>query len=462
MYLLIQDTIAAIATPPGEGGISVIRVSGDESVAVCDRLFYSGKKKLQDVPSHTVHYGFIREPISGSNVEEVLVTVMRTPRSFTKEDVVEISCHGGFVSVKKVLDLLLEHGARLAEPGEFTKRAFLNGRIDLTQAEAVIDLIRAKSDRAFRVALKQSEGTLSKKIKELRHRLVELMAHIEVNIDYPEHDVEEMTNAFIKNKCADALNEIDALLKTAQQGKVLREGLVTAIVGRPNVGKSSLLNSLAQEERAIVTEIAGTTRDVVEEYVHVNGIPLKLLDTAGIRETTDIVEKIGVEKSRQALSEADLIMLVFNGSQPLQADEYTLIDQLKNRQVIAIINKLDLPQSIEENVIVEAFGEDRLVRMSLISQQGIVDLEKAIASIFFSGHVESNDLTYVSNARHIHLLKQAKSALIDAFTAAEAFVPIDMIQIDIRNAWEFMGEIIGDSVSDTLIDQIFSQFCLGK
>ncbi|SCW75225.1 tRNA modification GTPase [Paenibacillus tianmuensis] len=456
-----QDTIAAIATPMGEGGIAVIRVSGDEAVPVCDKIF-TGKSKLADVPTHTVNYGYIRDPETGAQVEESLVTVMRAPRSFTKEDVVEISCHGGFVSVRKVLDLLLEHGARLAEPGEFTKRAFLNGRIDLSQAEAVIDLIRAKSDRAFRIALKQSEGSLSKTIKELRHRLVELMAHIEVNIDYPEHDVEEMTNAFIKEKCADALSDIERMLTTAQQGKILREGLVTAIVGRPNVGKSSLLNTLAQEERAIVTDIAGTTRDVVEEYVHVNGIPLKLLDTAGIRETSDLVEQIGVEKSRQALSDADLILFVCNGAEPLQPDEYVLIDQLKDRQVIAIINKQDLPQLIEEEVLKSAFGEDRVVRMSLLAQQGITDLEKAIASIFFSGQVESSDLTYVSNARHIHLLKQARSALTEAHEAAEAFVPIDMIQIDIRNAWEHLGEVIGDSVSESLIDQIFSQFCLGK
>ncbi|MEK8128943.1 tRNA uridine-5-carboxymethylaminomethyl(34) synthesis GTPase MnmE [Paenibacillus filicis] len=458
---MMQDTIAAIATPSGEGGIAVIRVSGDEAVAVSDRLF-SGKAKLADVPTHTVNYGFIRTPHTGERVEEVLVTVMRGPRSFTKEDVVEISCHGGFVSVRKVLDLVLESGARLAEPGEFTKRAFLNGRIDLSQAEAVIDLIRAKSDRAFRIAMKQSEGSLSKRIGELRHRLVELMAHIEVNIDYPEHDVEELTNAFIKEKCSLALEDIERLLVTAEQGKILREGLVTAIIGRPNVGKSSLLNTLAQEDRAIVTDIAGTTRDVVEEYVHVNGIPLKLLDTAGIRETSDVVERIGVEKSRQALSDADLILLVFNGAEQLLPEEREMIAELAGRQVIAIVNKVDLPQQLEEADLSEAFGSDRVVRMSLLEQQGIVDLEKAIARIFFSGQVESSDLTYVSNARHIHLLKSARSALQEAFDAAESYVPIDMIQIDIRTGWEHLGEIIGDSVSESLIDQIFSQFCLGK
>jgi tRNA modification GTPase len=458
---MIQDTIAAIATPMGEGGIAVIRVSGDEAVAICDKI-YRGKDRLQEVPTHTVRYGFIHHPSTGARIEEVLVTVMRAPRTFTREDVVEISCHGGFVSVKKVLDLLLQEGARVAEPGEFTKRAFLNGRIDLSQAEAVIDLIRAKSDRAFKIALKQSEGSLSKQIKLLRHQLVELMAHIEVNIDYPEHDVEEMTNAYIKDKCAAALEEIDRLLRTAEQGKILREGIVTAIIGRPNVGKSSLLNTLAQEEKAIVTDIAGTTRDVIEEYVHVNGIPLKLLDTAGIRETTDLVEQIGVERSQHALAEADLILFVVNGAEPLQPDEHTLIEQLRDRQVIVIINKLDLPQQIETGYLREVFGEDKVVSMSLLEQQGITDLEKAIANIFFSGQLESNDLTYVSNVRHIHLLKQAYGSLTEAYGAAESFVPIDMIQIDIRNAWEHLGEIIGDSVSESLIDQIFSQFCLGK
>ncbi|WP_281883271.1 tRNA uridine-5-carboxymethylaminomethyl(34) synthesis GTPase MnmE [Paenibacillus sp. YYML68] len=458
---MIQDTIAAIATPLGEGGIAVIRVSGDDAVAVSDRV-YKGRLKLTDAPTHTVQYGYIYDPGTNARIEEVLVTIMRAPRSFTKEDVVEISCHGGFVSVRKVLELVLEHGARLAEPGEFTKRAFLNGRIDLSQAEAVIDLIRAKSDRAFRIAYKQSEGRLSKQIQALRHQLVETMAHIEVNIDYPEHDVEELTNSFIKTKCGAAIEEIDQLLTTAGQGKILREGLVTAIIGRPNVGKSSLMNTLAQEERAIVTDIEGTTRDVVEEYVQVNGIPLKLLDTAGIRETADLVEKIGVEKSRQALSEADLILLVFNGAESLTDDERQMIQELSGRQVIAIINKVDLEQRLEEDVLVEAFGEERVVRLSIVKQQGIADLEKAVAALFFSGQVESSDLTYVSNARHIHLLKQARAALQEAYSATEAFVPIDMIQIDIRNAWEHLGEIIGDSVSESLIDTIFSQFCLGK
>lgn len=458
---MLNDTIAAISTPLGEGGIAVIRVSGDEAVPLVERVFRS-KTKLSDAETHTVHYGFIIEPASAEKVEEVLVTLMKAPRSFTMEDVVEVSCHGGIVSVKKVLDLLLQQGIRLAEPGEFTKRAFLNGRIDLTQAEAVIDLIRAKSDRAFKVALKQVEGNLSKQIKHLRYVLVELMAHVEVNIDYPEHDVEEMTNAFIKSKCDTVMLEIDRLLVTAEQGKILREGIETAIVGKPNVGKSSLLNELAQENRAIVTDIPGTTRDVIEEFVNVGGIPLKLLDTAGIRETTDIVEQIGVERSKTALAEADLILLVLNSNEELQLDEIVLMKQLAEKQTIVILNKIDLSRKLDIDQVLSYFPQERIVELSLIENKGIDNLEKAIATIFFEGKLESSDLTYVSNVRHISLLKQAKRSLHDALEANEQYVPIDMIQIDIRAAWEQLGEIIGDSVGESLIDQIFTQFCLGK
>ncbi|KQX54877.1 tRNA uridine-5-carboxymethylaminomethyl(34) synthesis GTPase MnmE [Paenibacillus sp. Root444D2] len=458
---MLNDTIAAISTPLGEGGIAVIRVSGDEAVPLVERIFRS-KTKLSVAETHTVHYGFIIEPASAQKVEEVLVTLMKAPRSFTMEDVVEVSCHGGIVSVKKVLDLLLQQGVRLAEPGEFTKRAFLNGRIDLTQAEAVIDLIRAKSDRAFKVALKQVEGNLSKQIKHLRYILVELMAHVEVNIDYPEHDVEEMTNTFIKSKCDTVMLEIDRLLVTAEQGKILREGIETAIVGKPNVGKSSLLNELAQENRAIVTDIPGTTRDVIEEFVNIGGIPLKLLDTAGIRETSDLVEQIGVERSKTALAEADLILLVLNSNEELEFDEIALMKQLADKQTIVILNKTDLSRKLNIEQVLSYFPHERIVELSLIENKGIEDLEKAIAAIFFEGKLESSDLTYVSNVRHISLLKQAKRSLQDALDANEQYVPIDMIQIDIRAAWEQLGEIIGDSVGESLIDQIFTQFCLGK
>ncbi|WP_442602505.1 tRNA uridine-5-carboxymethylaminomethyl(34) synthesis GTPase MnmE [Paenibacillus sp. KN14-4R] len=458
---MLNDTIAAISTPLGEGGIAVIRVSGEEAIPLVDRIFKS-KNKLADVATHTVHYGHIIDAKTNDKIEEVLVTVMRAPRSFTMEDVVEVSCHGGIVSVKKVLDELLAQGVRLAEPGEFTKRAFLNGRIDLTQAEAVIDLIRAKSDRAFKVALKQVDGALSKRIGELRFELVELMAHIEVNIDYPEHDVEEMTSAFIREKCQKVMEQISILLHSAEQGKILREGITTAIIGRPNVGKSSLLNALAQDNRAIVTDIPGTTRDVIEEYVNVGGIPLKLLDTAGIRETSDLVEQIGVERSRSALVDADLVLFVLNQAEALTDEDIAMMEQLKDRQTIVILNKVDLTPMLDRGVISEYFSEDRIVELSLLEGKGLNDLEQAISAIFFEGKLEGGDLTYVSNVRHIHLLKEARKSLEDAQQANDIHIPIDMLQIDIRTAWEQLGEIIGDSVAESLIDQIFSQFCLGK
>lgn len=459
---MLSDTIAAISTAVGESGIAVIRVSGPEAIGEVGRLFRS-RMALSEAESHTVHYGFIVDPETGEKLEEVLVSLFRAPRSFTTEDVVEISTHGGIISVKRVMDLLLlQRGIRLAEPGEFTKRAFLNGRIDLSQAEAVIDLIRSKSDRAFSVALKQVEGDLSRKINAMRHSLVETLAHIEVNIDYPEHDVESMTMEFIKDKCTEVTTQIDGLLKTANQGKILREGITTAIVGRPNVGKSSLMNALARENKAIVTDIPGTTRDVIEEYVTINNIPLKLLDTAGIRETMDVVEQIGVERSKAAVVEADLILLVLNSAESLHEDELKLMEQLKNRPTLVLLNKIDLPQQLDRAQIAHYFPENAVVELSAKTQEGLDHLEDAISELFFGGKLESGDLTYVSNVRHIALLKKAKQSLADAYEAADSGVPIDILQIDVRLAWEQLGEVIGDSAPDALIDQIFSQFCLGK
>lgn len=458
---MISDTIAAISTAVGEAGIAVIRVSGPQSITEVDQLF-RGKQSLVDADSHTVHYGYIIDPDSGEKMEEVLVTIMRAPRSFTTEDVVEISSHGGVVSVRRLMELLLQQQIRIAEPGEFTKRAFLNGRIDLSQAEGVIDLIRSKSDKAFSVALRQVEGKLSRQIKPLQQTLIEMVAHIEVNIDYPEHDVESVTSDFIKQKSLEVIKGIDELLRTANEGKILREGITTAIVGRPNVGKSSLLNTLAQDNRAIVTDIPGTTRDVIEEFVTINNIPLKLLDTAGIRETIDVVEKIGVERSRTAVNDADLILLVLNHNEALHEDEIQLLEQIKDRQVIIIVNKMDLYRQLDLVKLEQYFPKESIVTMSVKDQKGIDTLEEAISNLFFGGKLESADLTYVSNVRHIALLKQAKRSLQDAYQASDELIPIDLIQIDVRLAWEQLGEIIGDSAPDSLIDQIFSQFCLGK
>ncbi|QPA30951.1 tRNA uridine-5-carboxymethylaminomethyl(34) synthesis GTPase MnmE [Thermaerobacillus caldiproteolyticus] len=458
------DTIAAISTPMGEGAIAIVRLSGEEAISIADRIFKGvGGKKLKDVPSHTIHYGHIIDPANGQTVEEVMVTVMRAPKTFTREDVVEINCHGGLVSVNRVLQLILTNGARLAEPGEFTKRAFLNGRIDLSQAEAVIDLIRAKTDRAMNVALQQMEGRLSKMIRELRQTILETLAHVEVNIDYPEYDdVEEMTHQLLMEKAQYVRGQIERLLQTAQQGKILREGLATVIIGRPNVGKSSLLNSLVHENKAIVTDIPGTTRDVIEEYVNVRGVPLKLIDTAGIRETEDIVERIGVERSRQVLKEADLILLVLNFNEELTKEDEQLFEIVKDMDVIVIVNKTDLPQKINMERVKELANGRPIVTTSLLKEKGIEDLEEAIAALFFTGRVEANDLTYVSNSRHIALLHQAKKAIEDAISGIEAGVPIDLVQIDLTRAWELLGEIIGDTVHESLIDQLFSQFCLGK
>ncbi len=459
---MVYDTIAAISTAVGEGGIAIIRVSGPDAIAGIAGVFRS-KTDLNFAQTHTVHYGYIVDPTTSESIEEVLITLMRGPRSFTAEDVVEINAHGGVIAVKRVLDVVLQlEGFRTAEPGEFTKRAFLNGRIDLTQAEAVIDLIRSKSDRAFSVARKQAEGVLSKRIKALRQTVIELLAHIEVNIDYPEHDVEDLTSAFIREQCGIAIAEIDKLLKTANEGKILREGIMTAIVGRPNVGKSSLMNMLTQDNKAIVTDIPGTTRDVIEQFVSVNGIPLKLLDTAGIRETSDVVERIGVERSRGALEEADLILYVLNYNEALQEEDLQLIAQMKDRQVIIVINKADLPRQLEIEVVEKSVAGESIVMMSVLEERGLDKLEQAISEMFFGGKLEAGDLTYVSNVRHIALLKRARQSLIDAIEAADIGIPIDVIQIDARSAWESLGEILGDEAGDSLIDQIFSQFCLGK
>lgn len=392
-----------------------------------------------------------------------MVSVLRAPRTFTREDVIEINCHGGIVTVNQVLQLALREGARLAEPGEFTKRAFLNGRIDLSQAEAVMDLIRAKTDRAMNVAMNQMEGRLSALVRRLRDELLETLAHVEVNIDYPEYDdVEEMTHQLLVEKASGVKKEIEALLRTSEQGKILREGLSTVIIGRPNVGKSSLLNSLVHETKAIVTDIPGTTRDVIEEYVNVRGVPLRLVDTAGIRETEDIVERIGVERSRQVLKEADLILLVLNHSEELSEEDVKLFEAVEGMDVIVIMNKTDLEAKIDAERVKELAKGRPVVTTSLLKEEGIQDLEEAIQSLFYTGAIESGDLTYVSNTRHISILHQAKQAIDDALNGIEQDVPIDMVQIDLTRCWELLGEIIGDAVHESLIDQLFSQFCLGK
>ena len=457
------DTIAAISTAPGEGAIGIVRISGDLAISIASSIYQCGTKQLEEQKTHTIHYGHIVDPKSGEVYDEVMVSVLRAPKTFTREDIVEINCHGGIVAINRVLQLVLRMGARLAEPGEFTKRAFLNGRIDLSQAEAVMDLIRAKTDKSMQLAMRQLDGQLSHLIQNLRQEILNTLAQVEVNIDYPEYDdVEEMTLQLLREKTQQVLQGIRALLNTASQGKILRDGLKTAIVGRPNVGKSSLLNVLLREEKAIVTDIAGTTRDTIEEYVNVRGVPLQLIDTAGIRETDDVVEKIGVERSRKALKEADFVLLLLNQSETLQEEDIRLLETTKGMKRIILFNKTDLPSKLSIEDIAPYAQEDEIVTTSMLNKEGIDQLEEKIAGYFFQGQMNERDATYLSNTRHIALLEKAEQALVEVQNGIEMEMPVDLIQIDFTRAWDLLGEITGDSVQDELLTQLFSQFCLGK
>ena len=449
------DTIAAISTPLGEGAIGIVRLSGSEAIAIADKVFTG--KSLANCHSHTLNYGHITE--NTRVLDEVMVGVMKAPKTFTREDVIEINTHGGIAVMNEILQLLLRNGARMAEPGEFTKRAFLNGRMDLSQAEAVMDIIRAKTDQAMNIAVKQLDGSLSNLINKTRQEILETLAQVEVNIDYPEYDdVEEMTTRMLREKTAAFQTLLENLLKTAKRGKILREGLSTAIIGRPNVGKSSLLNHLLREEKAIVTDIAGTTRDVIEEYVNINGVPLKLVDTAGIRETDDVVERIGVERSHKALEEADLVLLVLSANEALTDQDRQLLALSEGSNRIILLNKTDLPENIET-----ADLPDDVIKISVLEDTNIDKIEAKINDLFFenAGIVEQ-DATYLSNSCHIALIEQAFEALIAVNDGLDAGMPVDLVQVDMTRTWEILGEITRDAAPDELITQLFSQFCLGK
>ncbi len=457
------DTIAAISTPPGEGGIGIVRLSGDEALEIAEKVYRQGNKRLSDQPSHTIHYGNLFNPKTDEKIDEVMVTIMKAPKTYTREDIVEINTHGGVLVTNKVLQTVLAAGARLAEPGEFTKRAFLNGRIDLSQAEAVMDVIRAKTDSAMHNAISQLDGNLSNLISDIRQEILNTLAQVEVNIDYPEYDdVEEMTSKLMQEKAAEVKKQVEGILETAQQGKILRDGLATAIIGRPNVGKSSLLNAFARSEKAIVTDIAGTTRDVIEEFVNVKGVPLKLIDTAGIRETEDVVEAIGVTRSKKAIEEAELVLLVFDQSQKLTDEDFEMMDLTENKERIIILNKMDLVQELNVDKLLEKVDPKSVISVSVATNTGINDVEQAIVDLFFQGKTGEKDATYISNIRHISLLEQAVDALQEVINGIEFGMPVDLVQIDLTRAWDALGEVTGESVQDELITQLFSQFCLGK
>jgi len=454
------DTIGAISTSIGEGGIAIVRISGDKAKDVVDKIFQAKNgKSIKDMKSYTMKYGYIIDE-NNNHIDEVVVSFMKGPRSFTAEDTIEINCHGGVVATNKVLEQVIKQGVRLAEPGEFTKRAFLNGRIDLSQAEAVIDIINAKTDLSMKSALMQSEGAISKEIQELRGKLLSTIAHIEATVDYPEDDLEEVTAEMAIKDLEVIKKEIKEFIETAEEGKILREGLSTVIVGKPNVGKSSLLNALTKENRAIVTDIPGTTRDVIEEYINISGIPIKIIDTAGIRETDDVVEKIGVERSRAKINDADLIILILDSSDDLSEEDKEIINHISNKKYMILLNKSDLNSKITQ-VNLENINCKNIYSISAKTGEGIDKVRSAIKDMFFKGEISTNNVI-ITNTRHKEALLRAYECVESAIDTLNHTFAIDLASIDIRNAWTFLGEITGDSLEENIIDKIFKDFCLGK
>ena len=455
----MERTIAAISTPIGTGGIAVIRISGADAISIADKVF-CGKGKLCDAPSHTVHYGFIKDG-NGNTVDEVLATVMRAPKTFTREDIVEISTHGGITASQGVLDAVIHAGAYIAEPGEFTKRAFLNGRIDLSQAEAVIDIINSKSALAKANALNQLEGNLSAEIKKIRGALVHLASQMQVIIDYPDEDLEDVTTDDIRRICAENLVLTQKLLKTADSGRIMREGIRVSISGKPNVGKSSVLNMLSHSERAIVTDIAGTTRDVIEEYVNLDGIPLILSDTAGIHDTDDTVEKIGVERSLKSIDEADLVLAVIDGSRETDSYDKAVLESTKDKKRIILVNKSDIAKADIEYIKSLSDGSE-VIEISALTGDGADRLSEVIKKIYNLGEIGVSNGTVITNMRHKKALDATEAALSRAVSALDGGMPSDIAAIDINAAIESLGEITGETVSDLIVDSIFHNFCVGK
>jgi len=459
---VLDDTIAAVGTAPGEAGIGIIRLSGKRSQDILGQIFRGKKAKdVNEMPSRYMSYGFIYDE-EGKKIDEVLAVIMRAPYSYTGEDVVEIHCHGGVISIRKIMELVLKKGARLAEAGEFTKRGFLNGRIDLAQSEAVIDIITAKTDEGLENAVNQLQGELSLKVKEVMDKLMSMLAHIEASIDFPEHDIEEVTSENLKSQGNEALGILKELQDTYYEGKIQREGLSTAIIGRPNVGKSSLLNLLLRENRAIVTDIPGTTRDIIEEYLNVKGVLIKLIDTAGLRETEDVVEKIGVEKTKEALNRADLVIFIVDASKKLTEEDMAIASMIKQKKVIVAANKIDAGIEADLEALGEIFDGHNIIKMSVKDKKGIDLLEEAIYNTAYSGNVKSKSSAVVSNIRHKSLIDKAVDSIEKAMEAIDEGIPVDLISVDIKDAWRYLGEITGDTVEEDIITEIFSRFCIGK
>ena len=453
----MNDTIATISTALGVGAISIIRVSGPESIEIVNKIF---TKDLSNIESHTINYGYIKD---GKNIiDEVLVSLMKAPKTYTREDLIEINCHGGIATTNKILELLIKNGCRLAEPGEFTKRAFLNGRIDLVQAEAVNSLLNATTDISRKQAINELQGNNSNLIKELREKLIQMISNIEVNIDYPEYeDIEELTNSKILPKLKDYVSNLETIISKSKEGHIIKEGINVALIGKPNVGKSSLLNTLLEEEKAIVTNIAGTTRDIVEGQINISGVVFNLIDTAGIRDTDNVIEQIGVEKSKKVIKDCNLILLIFNNNDILTDEDKEIFNYVKetNKPIIIIINKVDLETRLNKEYLSKDY---KIVEISTKTKLGINDLKETIKETFNLEKIITDDINYSFNSRSIGLLEKSKDKIVAAINAINDNYPVDIVELEIKSAWEILGEIIGETYTEELLDNLFSRFCLGK
>ena len=459
----MEETIAAIATAYGEGGIGIVRISGPDAKQILDDLFVP--MHLQDaarIVNRQLVYGHIMDPDDNTVVDEVMAVFMKAPATYTREDVAEIQCHGSTVSLRKILSLVLDRGARLAEPGEFTKRAFLNGRIDLSQAEAVIDVVRAKTDKSFQTAMNQLEGNLSRRVRDLRKQLMDILVKLAVNIDYPDEDIEELTYEELIDSLTLIGDKIDKLIASADTGRMIQEGIRITIVGRPNVGKSSLLNALLREQRAIVTEIPGTTRDTIEEGLSLQGIPVYLTDTAGIHSTADPIEQMGIERSKAAFDKADLIVFMVDGSRELSEEDLQIADRIGDRKVIVMLNKIDLGKLVSPQHLHEMLPNAKFVDAAVIEEKGIPELEELVVDLVYGGQVLQEHSDIITNARHKDLLVRARKDIYDGMIMACQFEALDFIEVDVRHAWELLGDIIGETVTEDIVDAVFRRFCLGK